>query len=249
MSLLNPLLLALQFLTRLPIRQTLDYRPEQWGRAVLAFPLAGLAVGLILTLSSSLLINTNTPLLQAVILLTLWVLLTGALHLDGLADTLDAWVGGMGDKEKTLRIMKDPASGPIGVTAILLVLLLKLISLESLLSSGQWLALLFIPVLARTNLILLLLTLPYAKATGMGHAMQRHLPIAPAWGIIWFTALLTAVISPILLLTWLLSLLAYAAYRRALQQRLGGTTGDTAGAWVELSETLMLLSASLLLAP
>lgn len=249
MSRLNPLLLALQFLTRLPVRQTLDYRPEQWGRAVLAFPLAGLAIGLLLTLTSILLTNTATSLLQAGILLTLWVLLTGALHLDGLADTLDAWVGGMGDKDNTLRIMKDPASGPIGVTAILLVLLLKLISLDSLLHNGHWLALLLIPVLARTNLILLLLTLPYAKTSGMGHAMQHHLPTAPAWGIIWLTALLTALISPMLLLIWLLSLLTYAAYRRALQQRLGGTTGDTAGAWVELSETLMLLTASLLLAP
>jgi adenosylcobinamide-GDP ribazoletransferase len=54
----------------------------------------------------------------AALLLAVWVLLTGGLHLDGLADTADAWIGGQGDRDRTLAIMKDPRSGPIAIVAI-----------------------------------------------------------------------------------------------------------------------------------
>ncbi|WP_173644308.1 adenosylcobinamide-GDP ribazoletransferase, partial [Xanthomonas citri] len=91
-------------------------------------------------------------LLGAALLLSAWVWLTGALHLDGLADTTDAWVGGMGERRRTLAIMKDPASGPMAVTAVVLVLLLKCAALASLLAQAPttlWLA----PLLARSALV------------------------------------------------------------------------------------------------
>ena len=68
-------------------------------------------------------------------LLAVWVLLTGALHLDGVADCADAWVGGFGDREKTFQILKDPRSGPIAVVVLVLVLLVKWAALEVLLGS------------------------------------------------------------------------------------------------------------------
>jgi adenosylcobinamide-GDP ribazoletransferase len=67
--------------------------------------------------------------LHAALLLTVWVLLSGGLHLDGLADSADAWLGGFGDRERTLTIMKDPRSGPIAVVVLVLVLLLKFCAL------------------------------------------------------------------------------------------------------------------------
>ncbi|MCO2182521.1 adenosylcobinamide-GDP ribazoletransferase, partial [Pseudomonas aeruginosa] len=121
---LRSLLVALQFLTRLPVRLSAMPTPEQFGRAVLCYPLVGVLIGVVLYAAARSL--DGTPLLlQAALLLSLWVALSGALHLDGLADMADAWVGGLGDRERTLAIMKDPRSGPVAVVVLVLVLLLK----------------------------------------------------------------------------------------------------------------------------
>ena len=76
--------------------------------------------------------------------LAAWVLLTGGLHLDGLADSADAWLGGLGDMEKTHRILKDPLVGAAGVIALISILLLKFVSLLILLENGAWLAILLV---------------------------------------------------------------------------------------------------------
>lgn len=112
-----PLLIALQFLTRLPVRLLGMPAPEQVGRSLLWYPLVGLLLGGLL-LAAQALLSQQPAVLQAALLLTLWVALSGGLHLDGLADTADAWVGGYGDRERTLAIMKDPRSGPIAVAVL-----------------------------------------------------------------------------------------------------------------------------------
>ena len=108
---MTPLLIALQFLTRLPVRLPGMPEPQQIGRSLLFYPLVGLLLGLALLALEWVLGDTST-LLEAALLLAAWVALSGGLHLDGLADTADAWVGGYGDRERTLAIMKDPRSGP-----------------------------------------------------------------------------------------------------------------------------------------
>ena len=130
------LLIALQFLTRLPVSLPCMPTPEQVGRSLLWYPLVGLLLGLLLW-GAHLLLGQTPALLQAAIILALWVGLSGGLHLDGLADTADAWVGGFGDRERTLTIMKDPRSGPIAVVVLVLLLLLKFAALFTLLLGGQ----------------------------------------------------------------------------------------------------------------
>ena len=66
---------------------------------------------------------SHQHLLTAALVLAVWVLLTGALHLDGVADCADAWVGGFGDREKTFQILKDPRSGTHSCSVLVLVLL------------------------------------------------------------------------------------------------------------------------------
>jgi len=108
------LLIAVQFLTRLPVPFRIDHQPRHIGHSLLYYPLVGLLIGGILLAGAELLQRTSLDTgLSAALLLTLWVLLTGGLHLDGLADSADAWVGGLGDKQHTLEIMKDPSCGPI----------------------------------------------------------------------------------------------------------------------------------------
>ncbi|MEK1940892.1 MAG: adenosylcobinamide-GDP ribazoletransferase, partial [Pseudomonas sp.] len=119
-----PLLIAMQFLTSLPVRLPGMPSPEQLGRSLLWYPVVGLLIGLLLYGLDAVL-NGAPVLLHAALILAAWVALSGALHLDGLADSADAWLGGFGDRERTLSIMKDPRSGPIAVVTLVLVLLLK----------------------------------------------------------------------------------------------------------------------------
>ncbi|MBP7974742.1 MAG: adenosylcobinamide-GDP ribazoletransferase, partial [Acinetobacter sp.] len=123
-----PFLIALQFLTIVPVQLKQIPTARQNAQSLLFYPVIGLLIGLILFGLSVALIELPAILLASIVLV-IWIWLTGGLHLDGLADTADAWVGGFGDRERTLQIMKDPASGPIGVLSLIIVCLLKFTAL------------------------------------------------------------------------------------------------------------------------
>ncbi len=178
-----PFWIALQFLSSLPVRLPGMPEPEQLGRSLLLYPVVGLLFGVLLWLLNALLLGTPL-LLHAALLLSAWVLLSGGLHLDGLADSADAWLGGFGDRERTLLIMKDPRSGPIAVITLVLVLLLKFTALLALIEQGQTLALVIVPVLGRAALLGLFLTTPYVRAGGLGQALADHLPRRSGWQVL-----------------------------------------------------------------
>jgi len=246
---LRPLLIAIQFMTRLPLPRGIlkeaDYTAEQLGRSVIMYPIVGLIIGAILA-GAYLLLQAYAPnfnaLINAALILLLWVWLTGALHLDGLSDSADAWVGGYGDRDKTLAIMKDPYCGPAGVTIIVLVLLLKFAALTSI-DQQTGLYLILTPILARAAIIILFISTPYVRKEGIGAQHAAHLPKALAW--LMLSSLILACIYLLKLKAlWLFITLALAflLLRYLMQQRLGGTTGDTAGALVEVIETVALLT-------
>lgn len=243
------LLIAVQFLTRLPVRLPLLPTAQDNGRSLFWYPLVGALVGLLLLLAHWLL-TSAAPLLQAAVILSLWVWISGALHLDGLADTADAWVGGHGDRERTLAIMKDPACGPIGVVALVLLLLLKFAALVSLLEHQAWLALLLAPWVGRLLLPVLLISTPYARPGGLGAALATHAPAAlkPALvGHALVIALLAVLAWGIAGLLPLVGVVLFTLYwRRVVIRRLGGTTGDTAGGLLEMAETLLLVTLSMI---
>lgn len=237
-----PFWIALQFLSSLPVRLPGMPSPEASGRSLLFYPAVGLLFGVFLWAASALLAGTPV-LLHAALLLALWVVLSGGLHLDGLADSADAWLGGFGDRERTLLIMKDPRSGPMAVVTLVLVLLLKFCALLALLEQGQQAALVLAPVLARAAMLGLFMGTPYVRAGGLGQALADHLPRrAGAWLLAG-----VALVSLAFCGVWvsLLVLAGFMALRRQMIKRLGGTTGDTAGAMLELLELLVLLGAAL----
>lgn len=236
-----PLLIALQFLTRLPIRLPGMPEPAQLGRSLLCYPLVGLLLGGLLLAAAWALSGVATP-LAAALLLALWVLASGALHLDGLADTVDAWVGGYGERERTLALMKDPCCGPMAVSALLLLLLVKFAALWTLLESGAWAALLLAPLLGRSALLMLLLGTPYVRAAGLGSAMAEQVPRRAGWRLLMLVALACLLAGWSGLLALGVALLLFAVVRRALLERLGGTTGDSAGALLELIECAVLVA-------
>jgi adenosylcobinamide-GDP ribazoletransferase len=237
---LQPLLIALQFLTIIPIRVSTPVNPQHIGQSLLFYPLVGLIISSILLVVMWLL-NTQSFTISAVLILTLWVVLSGGLHLDGLADSADAWLGGLGDKAKTLLIMKDPASGPIAVAVLILVLLIKFVMLVELLSQHNYLAIIFAVTLARSALPLLFLTTPYVRQDGIGALLVTNQPrVASQWLLAGIT-LLSVIFSGFILL--ISALLVFLILRYCMQQRLNGTTGDTAGAMVEILETTILITA------
>ncbi len=244
---IKPLLIALQLLTRLPVPNTGEVTDQQVGRSLLFYPVVGLVIGGLLVLLAWL-TEGSPDAVRAVLLLIVWTLVTGALHLDGLADSADAWVGGYGDREKTLAIMKDPYAGPAGVTVILLVLMAKYASLEVLLSQANYIALVLIPMLARVMMPLLLLTTNYVRKNGMGSALAAHHPKCASQWVIFSCVLLTMMVAGNSGL-WLLVTLAivFLYLRKIMIKRIGGTTGDTLGAMVELSEAVGLMMLALLI--
>ena len=242
----RPLLIALQFLTVLPIR--IDGAPDAkaTGRSLLYYPLVGLLIGALLA-AAAWMLDDAPLLLGAAVLLATWVAVTGALHLDGLADSTDAWVGGHGDRDKTLAIMKDPCSGPMAVVTLVLVLLIKFTALVQILSNGAWALVVVVPVLGRTALVLLFLTTPYVRPHGLGSLLANHLPRHACITVV----MLTLAAVPLIVGTAAIGLLLATAglflmLRRLLLRRLGGTTGDTAGALVEVTETVVLLISALM---
>ncbi|MHB1291640.1 MAG: adenosylcobinamide-GDP ribazoletransferase [Sulfuricella sp.] len=237
-------LLALQFLTCLPVSLRSGPNPADWGRSALAYPVIGLLIGLLLA-GLQRLGGHADPLLQAALLTATWALITGGLHLDGLADSADAWVGGHGDRERTLAIMKDPRSGPAAVSTVVLTLLLKFAALAVLAKAGAWPALLLAPVLGRSALVALLLSTPYVRPGGMGAAISAHLPRAAA-----VLALLLVAAGGLLAgktgaLALAAAVAAWLVLRWMMTRRLGGMTGDTLGAAVELTEVAVLVALAL----
>lgn len=238
---MTPWWIALQFLTRLPVTLAGMPTAEQTGRSLLFYPLVGLLIGLLLLAAQHLLADTSV-LLQAALLLALWVGISGGLHLDGLADSADAWVGGFGDKERTLSIMKDPRSGPIAVVVLVLLLLLKFAALVALLEHDNGLLVLLVPWLARALLPLLFLTTPYVRAGGLGQALAEHLPRQQLPWVLAAHGLGMLLLGWPAVLAMLVAGLVFLWLRSVMLNRLGGTTGDTAGALLELAECAVLVA-------
>lgn len=246
---------ALMFLTRIPAPYLKRHDTEVQQAALWFYPVVGALLGAAMVTLVWLCFQYNpqvSVLLLAALVLTLWVYITGAMHLDGVADTADAWVGGLGSHERTLEIMKDPRVGSMGAAAMFVVLLLKFAAIAALLEqvhANKWLVyggLLLIPILSRAGIIGLMATTPYVRKEGMVSNTKNAatktkvtvlcvILVVLAFSILQHKALLV-------LLVWLLVLVGY---RAVLNKRLGGYTGDTLGAGVEFQEVLLLVALAL----
>lgn len=230
-------LCAVQFLTLIPVRfaEMPDSRVQASG--LLCYPLVGGLIGLVLMLLAFLVQGLPSG-LAAALVLAAWAGISGGLHLDGLADSADGWLGGLGSRERTLEIMKDPHLGASGALVLILVLLLKWSALDALLEAGLFWPLLLAPLAGRSAALLLLATTPYARPSGIAETMLPELKRHHALGTCVAVVLVLAAFDPFLPL---ILLLVGVGLRYLMLRRLGGTTGDTAGATIELIETLLLL--------
>jgi adenosylcobinamide-GDP ribazoletransferase len=240
---------AMQFLTRLPVATKTIFDNKDYANSLAWYPLVGLILGALVWLCGFGLAELSSASLTPTLVLVIWVLVTGALHLDGVADCADAWVGGFGDRDKTFQILKDPRSGPIAVVVLVLVLLVKLAALEVLIGSAHWSIIWLIPLLARSAIPYIFWRLDYASASGLGSALVEGLSVQRISVSLVFVAVMVVLILSaqldILVLFIGVALLIYLWWRRASYQKLGGFNGDCAGALIELLELGLLLGLAI----
>lgn len=231
-------LIALQFLTVIPVTQSTIATEKQLGYSCLFYPVVGLLIGCLLFISTFVFANSPVQ-TQSILVLIVWVLVTGGLHLDGLADCADAWVGGLENKQRSLDIMKDPAAGPIAVIVLILMLFLKWSIISYVLENQAIEVLILTPMLGRLAILILMLTTDYIRSGGLGEKLLSHLPQSAAKVILLFGLLIGVYYLGWMAIAFMLIMIFIIAYQA--NKRLGGVTGDVYGAAVELVEASVLL--------
>ena len=236
-----PFWIALQFLTVFPIQLKQMPSKQQNGQSLLFYPVIGLGIGLVLY-TIALGLSALPSMLLSSLILVIWIWLTGGLHLDGLADTADAWVGGFGDKERTLKIMKDPACGPIGVLSLIIVCILKWSAIYILLEKQYVQALILFPMLGRLVPLFLFLTTDYVREKGLGSSIANYIPKMISIIVACLSLSLFTYFSWLGLGCIMISILILLYLRQQFIRRIDGITGDTVGASIELVEMAAILS-------
>lgn len=237
-------LAALQFLTILPLPRGLSPDERALGGSIPFFPVVGLGIGATIALMDwglGFLFPIGVTSVFAVILL---IAVSGGLHTDGLADTADGFFSSR-PRERILEIMRDSRTGPMGVTAIVCMVALKIALIASVSGPSRAWVLLLTPVAGRSALLIQLALLPYARPEGLvgifhqnrsrGHALWALTFLIAAGGLAGGVPGLIAGVG-----SFLFALLFTACVRR----RIGGLTGDTLGAACELTELVPALIAA-----
>jgi adenosylcobinamide-GDP ribazoletransferase len=252
---MRKILLAFQFLTIIPVKDTAVIADRELGGAVSYFPLVGAVQGMLLVLAAMVLSGPFPPGVTDMFIILLLVITNGLLHLDGLADTCDA-IASRGDREKKLSIMKDATIGPAGAMAIVMSIMLKLLLLNASYSDSSpatyYLILLLLPTYSRWVMVPAIFHGRSAREDGLGKTFIENVGVKElltatiltltisflAVFIIFHTAGMAHIIFSLPAL-YIFSLIAgwFAA------RRFGGMTGDTFGAVSELSEILFLMMA------
>lgn len=264
---LHGFIAAFQFLTRLPVPVQIAYTEQVFRRSVVFYPLAGAVIGLLLAGAGAGLRLALPAFPAAVLLLALWVILTGGLHLDGLMDTADGILSHR-PREQMLEIMKDSRVGAMGVIVCVLHLLLKLSLLYTLLdvpsagvrlTGGMLLAI--IPIWSRWFMAAAIYGWPYARReSGLGSLFQgvgrKDVAMCTAAALLATSLTVLAVHASAApaseyLNVWTITagfalgtFIAGCSIAGYISRKLGGLTGDTYGALNELLEALLLLAAA-----
>ena len=262
-------LLLLSFMTRIPMPKT-DYDEEKLGKSMKYFPVVGIIVGFILLffciifnfILKNISYSAVLPLMIIVVILT-DLITTGALHLDGLADTFDG-IFSYRSKHKMLEIMKDSRLGSNGALALILYFLIKFILLFSLTiesREGAIYAIMTYPVVSRFCSVVSCASSPYARGSGMGKTFVDNtktcglivattITLLYTIGMLFMPFILFAnyslpmgfMIRSVLIIAIIVGLLALFAFAfsKLIERKIGGITGDTLGALLEISSLVYI---------
>lgn len=238
---------AVSFLTVLPLPKSLALTEDDFKRATKYFPIVGLLLGIALCQLDSLLLRIFSPQITShLIILVLWAI-AGALHADGLADTADGFLSSR-PKEKILEIMRDPRSGPMAMLVLIGVYALKTSALAEITGPQRPVIIGLLPVWGRLSLHFGICFSTYARSSGLATSFVQEKPYLPL--IVSFLVL--AAFCGIKLgsiglgfpLIFILTNFLFTAYSK---KKIGGFTGDTLGAGLEITECTFLLAATVII--
>lgn len=233
-------LLALQFLTTFPVRIKAGPSEKDFGASLAYFPLVGLLLGLLLS-GCVFLFSFLPDAVRAALILLVSISITGGIHLDGFADTCDAFYGNK-PKEKILEIMRDSHIGVMAVIGLCVLLFLKFSLLSSMPTGYLWKLLILTPIFSRYCQVIACVFCGYARNDGKAkyfveYAGKKEFLIATIFTVL-FSLLLMKLKGAILLT---LCLFFAFLFIMRIKRRIGGMTGDTIGAVSEITEVLVLL--------
>jgi adenosylcobinamide-GDP ribazoletransferase len=237
-----PLLIALQFLTTIPIHTAGAITPQTMGRAMAWFPVVGLIIGALLAASDRFLSLVFPPAVTAGLLILLWVALTGGLHLDGLMDCCDGLLGAK-PPNRRLEIMRDTHLGAFAVLGAVSILLIKYAAVQELSPVSRTAALIVTPALSRAMMVFAARAYPYARSEpGLGQLFReglswRHVGMAGLVGLSAATLALGSAGIGLTAILWVET----AVISWLVQRRIPGLTGDAYGLINELTEVGALL--------
>ena len=237
---MNTFLLMIQLFTKIPINKEIEFDKDKFRKGVLYFPLVGLIIGLITALMIYVVSYVFSPQVTAMPSILFSIALTGALHWDGLADTMDGVLSAR-KREQILIIMKDSRIGTHGVLALVLFVILKFLLLVELNDELLLPVIFVLPVVGKTAIALTLWGSQYARKEGLGDLFigKTRPKDSIGAGIISLVIIYIALgVKGILALLFVI--LISFIIRRKLNKILGGMTGDTLGAINEIAELLFI---------
>ncbi len=234
---MRSLILAIQFLTRLPTPQLKNFEPRELASCAIWFPWVGLLIGTFVT-GAALLGNQVESWVGALLGVLMWTWITGGLHLDGLADLTDGLGAAHRNPERLLQVMRDPHVGRFGIIALILQLMCKLVLIRVCLNLGR-LDLMTLPLIcawARLGALFWSAALPALADSSTENFTWKISSTTLVFNTM-LLSWLTFMFAPLLLS----ALLVMGAWGWFLKKRLGGMSGDYLGAGIEVMETSLLL--------
>lgn len=241
-------LIALQFLTSIPVKIKGKTTDKELAKSMAYFPLVGIVIGVTLALAYNIFNLIFPHPINCALILILNILLTGGLHIDGFIDTFDG-IASRSDRKRTLEIMREGRPGAIGIAAAILLFLFKYSLLVALPKGTIEISLVTMTTLSRWSLVISSGLYPYARdGEGMGKRFIQGLSLKEGFistaiallisGLIF--RLRTFILIPVICL-------ALIGFNFSLYKKIGGITGDTLGALNELIEVLTLTVAVVLI--
>ncbi len=237
-------LAAVQLLTSIPLRIKRELTAKQLGQATAWFPLVGLGIGGILAGLNWVINLILPPSVTNVLLIIALVIITGAMHLDGLSDTCDG-IAGHKTVEERWKVMHDSRVGAFGVVGIVLILLAQYVALSNMPAGKMTPVLLFMPVVSRWAMVYAIFAYPYARPTGLGKAYKE----ATGWvQLTVATVIMLGIagglyplfnVGGFLLFGGVLIITTALAFY--FKYKFAGLTGDTYGAINEIAQVMALI--------
>ena len=236
-------IILLQFMTRIPVPVKVEYDEEKLGKSIKYFPLVGLIIGFFLFAVNFLAGKvTENRQITAVIVIMAEILITGLIHIDGLADTADGLFS-YADKERMLEIMKDSRIGTNGTVALIMYFLSKIVFLAAV--KPEYI--LLYPIISRLSTSINAGLGEYARKKGMSNGIIEKNGKKEAVISVVITAVLSfAVLRFKGLIVLALAILFILLFMKNVEKKIDGITGDTMGASLELTGILVLFAGIIL---